>query len=423
MQTPLTFFLELLAIAMLVAGGGRARVLKREVVRPLVVVLDDSYSMLARLSRRRSATRRASERPRPCGDELARRQLRRPDSSWPAPSRGCWASRCARRNRPATYLAQWTCQSPWADLPRAMALAAEVGGPAARILVLSDHAPAMALDSGQMQWWAFGAKLPNMAFTAATRTPLGDNERVLLEVANLSGCRRPDHVDPRRRQPGLAARERRRVGRRRREAVLPESSRRIAAAAGNARRRRPGDRQPGAAAARVGQAACGCWWTWPTRACGRRSCGRWRPRAGRRGLGAARADRSPTSPVATDGDAWRLEILGGKDAVAYAGPFVVDHNHPLAQGLSLQNAIWSGRAADATLSGLPIVTAGNVTLMSDSEDVAGRHRLQMRFAADLSNLQDMPDWPILFANLLRWRRGRTAGHRPRPTSGWARPSP
>ncbi len=29
-------------------------------------------------------------------------------------------------------------------------------------------------------------KLPNMALTAATRTPFGDKERVLLEVANLS---------------------------------------------------------------------------------------------------------------------------------------------------------------------------------------------------------------------------------------------
>ena len=33
--------------------------------------------------------------------------------------------------------------------------------------------PAMTLDSGQIEWWAFGEKLPNMAFTAATRTPLG----------------------------------------------------------------------------------------------------------------------------------------------------------------------------------------------------------------------------------------------------------
>ena len=78
-----------------------------------------------------------------------------------------------------------------------------------------------------------------------------------------------------------------------------------------------------------------------------------------------------------DSDAWRLEILGGKDAVAYVGPFVVDHNHPLAEGLSLQSAIWSG-VPQTPLTGLPIVTAGNVTLMTDREDSPGRHRLQMQ---------------------------------------------
>ena len=46
--------------------------------------------------------------------------------------------------------------------------------------------------------------------------------------------------------------------------------------------------------------------------------------------------------------AWRLEILGGKGAVAYAGPFVVDHTHPLAEGLSLQNAIWSAAAESSS---------------------------------------------------------------------------
>jgi hypothetical protein len=103
-----------------------------------------------------------------------------------------------------------------------------------------------------------------------------------------------------------------------------------------------------------------------------------------------------------------LEILGDKDAVTYAGPFVVDHSHALMQGLSLQNAIWS--ASPKTLpGGLPIVTAGNVSLLSESEDIAGRRRLQMSFVADLSNLQDMPDWPIFFANLVQWRRGGLPG--------------
>ena len=47
MQTPLSFFLEFLAITLLVVAAAGPAVLKRDVVRSLVVVLDDSYSMLA----------------------------------------------------------------------------------------------------------------------------------------------------------------------------------------------------------------------------------------------------------------------------------------------------------------------------------------------------------------------------------------
>ena len=64
-------------------------------------------------------------------------------------------------------------------------------------------------------------------------------------------------------------------------------------------------------------------------------------RADGRGFRAARADHLATSPAPIGRRRLAMEILGGKDAVAYAGPFVIDHNHPLAQGLSLQNAIWS----------------------------------------------------------------------------------
>jgi len=105
----------------------------------------------------------------------------------------------------------------------------------------------------------------------------------------------------------------------------------------------------------------------------------------------------------TDGGAWRFEILSGAKPAAYAGPFVIDRNHPLTEGLSLDGAIWSA-ATDTPPVGAPVVTAGNVLLLTDREDSSGRHVVQMRFAADASNLQDTPDWPILFANLLHWRR-------------------
>jgi hypothetical protein len=108
------------------------------------------------------------------------------------------------------------------------------------------------------------------------------------------------------------------------------------------------------------------------------------------------------------GDAWRLEILPAANPAAYAGPFVINHNHPLTQGLSLANAVWSA-SPNAPLSGLPIITAGNVPLLTESEDSAGRRRLQTSFAAALSNLQDTPDWPILFSNLVAWRRSGLPG--------------
>ena len=142
--------------------------------------------------------------------------------------------------------------------------------------------------------------------------------------------------------------------------------------------------------------------------CGGRFRRPWRPRR-RRSRVSERPDLAiADKPGSIEGDAWRLEILGDKDAVAYAGPFVVDHNHALAKGLSLQNVVWSA-SAKTLPGGLPIVTAGNVPLLSEGEDVAGRRRLQMAFAADLSNLQDMPDWPIFFANLIEWRRGGLPG--------------
>jgi hypothetical protein len=80
----------------------------------------------------------------------------------------------------------------------------------------------------------------------------------------------------------------------------------------------------------------------------------------------------------------------------------------LAQGLSLANAIWSA-SPEAPLSGLPIITAGNVPLLTESEDSAGRRRLQMSFAAATSSLQDTPDWPIFFSNLVAWRRSGLPG--------------
>jgi hypothetical protein len=405
LQTPLCFFLELLAILLLVAAAAGPALQKRDVVRPLVVVLDDSYSMLARgaADDPRSARQRAETA---VVEELqGSRYLARFILAGAQPR--LLGDAVREPARAGEILSHWTCQSPAADLPAAVSLAAQVGGPMTRILVLSDHPPTTTLGSGQIEWWAFGGKLPNMAFTAATRTRSGEIQRVLLEVTNLSDS--PGRTTltleggnlaaPRRSSVELAAGAARQFF-----LELPAGAAALRATLGddalaidNGVLLLPQSTQP--LRVQVALADDNL----------RRAVVRALEATARTIQTSERPDLAIADQAGTvDGETWRLEILRGKQSETYAGPFVIDRNHAATQGLSLQNAIWSA-SPRVSLGGLPVITAGNVPLLTDREDVAGRHRLQMAFVAELSSLQEMPDWPILFANLVGWRWGQRAG--------------
>ena len=248
-----------------------------------------------------------------------------------------------------------------------------------------------------------------MAFTAANRTRLGDGERVLLEVANLSDA--PATTTLTLEGAHLAAPETRPV--RLAAGGATQLFLNLPAGAPPLRATLPDDALdldnrvvllPDAAEplrVRIDVA------DEPLREAVSRAL-----RATARTVEVtARPELAVTDRArAMAGQAWQLEIIGGDDAVAYAGPFVVDQNHALARGLSLHNVVWSA-VPDKAAEGFPVITAGNVPLLTESEDLAGRRRLRMAFVAGLSNVQDTPDWPILFANLVEWRRAGLPGVR------------
>lgn len=412
MQTPLCFFLEFAAITLLVLAAAGPAVRVPDAVRPLVVVLDDSYSMLARP---------LAASGDPAGGPTVREQAA--EALAAELRRGNYATRfvlagvrprlagepVTEPGRAARVLERWTCQSPLADLPAAVALAAEVGGPAARILVLTDRAPEVEPSGGQVQWWALGSPLPNMAFTAAHRTRSADGERVLLEVANLSDA--PAATTLTLEGAHLAAADTRTVrldagaatqlflnlpaGAPPLEATLADD----ALAIDNRVLLLPDGTEPLRVRVDIAGDAL--------------------REAVSRALAATAGTMEVTVQpelVVTDrprpmiGGAWQLDILPAADAVAFAGPFVVDQNHALARGLSLHRAVWSA-GSDTAAEGFPVITAGNVPLLTESEAPAGGRRLRMAFDARLSNVQDTPDWPILFANLVEWRRAGLPGIR------------
>ena len=103
-----------------------------------------------------------------------------------------------------------------------------------------------------------------------------------------------------------------------------------------------------------------------------------------------------------------MHFLQEEDASAYVGPFMVDRSHPLTEGLSLEGVVW---AAGKTphLPGVPIISVGNIQLLTESTRLAGRREVRIRLRPDLSTLQDSPNWPILIWNLLEYRTVHTPG--------------
>ena len=207
LQLPLVFFLELLALALLVTAATGPRWQLPAHARPLVVILDDSASMLANASGAAvpaaasgavvsTATHPASvslaDSPRAkaaaaLDDLLKSRKFLSIRLVLAGPKPRVLGSAVNTATEVREALAQWTCQSPDAALDAAIALANDLGGPQSQLLVLTDHAPPGSEFTGnRIQWRAFGSSQPNLAFVNATRTTHGDADRVLLEVANYS---------------------------------------------------------------------------------------------------------------------------------------------------------------------------------------------------------------------------------------------
>ena len=106
--------------------------------------------------------------------------------------------------------------------------------------------------------------------------------------------------------------------------------------------------------------------------------------------------------------AWYMYVISEPEASAYLGPFVVDQRHPLTDGLSFTGVVWGAGMTEAFM-GSPIITAGNIPLLTDRERFTGNHELRLRLRPDLSTLQRSPNWPALMWNLLQWRASESPG--------------
>jgi hypothetical protein len=404
LQLPLLFFLELLALLLLVvAATGPHWKLPRS-TRPLIVVLDDSFSMRA-VSGGSSTQARARE----ALQKLYRFQPPPSTRLILAGNEPQLLGTSARNwSEVEKLLDQWTCWSPDAAIDAAITRASELGKQQANILVLTDHAPNdPKIANNRLEWRSFGVAIPNLAIVNASRSANGDEDRCLLEVANLSGA--PGTVEllvragsnaPRQTQLSLAPQEKQRlvfnisaatpmltaelspdalVEDNRVQLLPPIRKRvRVQVALTNSTLTELVDRTLDAT-----------------------------------GLRASISDDPQLIIHHTDASpnnsAWSLRWAIPEKASAYTGPFIIDNSHPLAQGMALAGVVWAGGPMTNASADVPVILAGNIPLVSTREDVLGRQFLTLNLDPELSTITKMPDWPILFWNILQWRAAQIPG--------------
>lgn len=402
LQTPLLFFLELAAILLLVMAAAKPLMRAGDSARPLVVVLDDSFSMQAGGgdSSRNRAVKAVERELRATPYDPVRFVL-----AGEMPQ--VLAEVAGNADQAIKRLQDWNSGAPTAKLEEAIAFAFEIGGNRARVLVVSDHAPPQEISDSRLQWWAFGSALPNLAFINATRTARDGEERVMLEIANLSS--QPTSAllnietggETKPQQLSLGSKESRRI-----TLTVKNGSAPLRARLGEDSLNVDNEivLMP-----EVGKIV--------------RVDLRMRD-AKLRELVEKALQSSPQARVTSeqpelvitddiganisDPDAWILRVISEQGASSYLGPFVVDRAHSMTEGVSLGGVVWG--AGKSELVGTPIITAGNIVLLTDVER-AGTHELRLRLRPEISTLQETPNWPILIWNVLAWRASTTPGLR------------
>jgi Aerotolerance regulator N-terminal len=407
LQTPLLFFLELLAILSLVMAAAGPMMRAGESGRPLVVALDDSFSMLAGAGKNDTSGSARDRAIRAIEGELKSDRYEPVFFVLAGESPQLLGEAATNADQAVKLLQNWKCGAPAADLEEAIGFAFELGGSRARVLAVTDHAPQQELIDGRLQWWSFGSLQRNFAFVNAARTFHDYEDRVLLEIANLSSSSGSTTLSLESGEPGNPQ-----------SAIRNPQS--ITLGAGETRRVLL-TLKPGAPALRARLSDDPLLvdnevtvFAEPVRNV--RVDLRFRD-AAMKALVEKAVGSSPNASLSADkpgllitdegdskiedAEAWTLQIVSEKDAASFLGPFVIDRSHPLSEGLSLGGVVWGG-GKSRQLAGAPVINAGDVPLLTDVER-AGTHELRLRLRPDLSTLQESPNWPILIWNLINWR--------------------
>jgi hypothetical protein len=414
LRAPWLLALELLAIALLALAAAVPLLTAQTAGRSVIVILDDSMSMAANDAAGRSAQDRARER----FDGLLDRYS--PGRSAVVLASGAPAllgMSFESSVQAEEALQSWTARSGSADLLGAIRLGLNLATDATDIVVLTDHAPPADIDLGpRVRWIALGEAAPNIGFTGAARSTTGQPSAI-VELTNFSEQAASRAIivetpgtEPRTQavslDPGQTARYRLPIG------AETEVTLRLdppdALEADDVLTLLPEDTRPVSVDIRAAGEAI------------TQAAERWLeadPNATRSAVSTPELLITDDLEPAPEG-AWPVRIVTPAGAPnAYSGPFIINRDHELAEGLDLTGLIWATDLGDelpAAPAGIgqrvdPILVLANTTVIEHRRDAVGNRETLLSIDFDRSNLEDHIAWPVLLANAARQRRAERPG--------------
>jgi hypothetical protein len=404
-RMPLLFLLELFIIILLCIAAAKPMIQKNKTIERVMVILDDSVSMRA-----------GGE-----NDSPRSKAIRELKVAFPEGGKNILRFLAAGSSVRSIYVSQnkfeqWKCDSPESKIDEAIALANEMD-PEAKILVVSDHLPKDFEENGRLQWWAFGRPMKNVGIVNAARSSADKKERFLIEIERSDFTIESTSVEISSGDQIIKAMKvdfnkdagenhnKRQKNTRRLIFELPKTSADIRLSlptdsleADNEIVLLAGNRHVVRVENRLSESPL------------------------RKAVEKVVASDSACKVVKDHADViftektitgeppstWITQFLTGGEPKAYVGPFVVSRNHSLLDGMEFSGLIWAAGESLKPL-GTPIVSAGNIPLITDRELRTGGHILSIVLQPEKSNLLTSPNWPIMIWNLLNWRAENLPG--------------
>ncbi|MBN2021136.1 MAG: VWA domain-containing protein [Sedimentisphaerales bacterium] len=404
-QTPLLFFIELLLVILLVLAAAGPAIRSMKDTRHIVIVLDDSFSMLASGERtpRETAIKAIEDLLAKAGRFDARFIL--------AGTQPRLLDVTASTVKSASALLDnWRCLGQASDLEKANVLASELAGKTARILVITDHSPKNIIQQDSLEWRAFGRSLPNTAFVSATRTTVDTKDNCMLAVANFADRPAAVNVIVEKADSSQIILSREiEIQENAVERIFFEVSSESPPLRAHIQPDflqiddqvilTPEPAKPLRVRIAIGNEMLASAVQKAVEAVNFAQITTFSPHLL---ITDSAVDTSKTP------DAWMVQIIAEQNAVAFTGPFILDRTHPVTGGLSLDGVIW-GAAEKTDRVGVPVIAAGNVPLVTDRETTPNTHYIRINLNPAVSTLTRSPNWPILLYNIIRWRQSLLSG--------------